>query len=229
MTYISKPSFEGRFDKYIFKRYENKFIKELRNNISNCLNIEDLEEMHLKVEAEEINELRLRAFRSINNISEWKKKILELIKPEIHELLGLDLAIQKNLNLSIQMPGEINSILERHVDFRTGDSPFQRVIWIPITNAFDSNSIFMLDNESNYTPININYGEFLVFDPNTEHGNIENKTNKTRVSINVRVKNWFSPDLSNVAPDRQFGVYYEDLCFSESTTRAFEILEKENE
>ena len=229
MTYISKPSFEGRFDKYIFKRYENKFIKELRNNISNCLNIEDLEEMHLKVEAEEINELRLRAFRSINKISEWKKKILELIKPEIHELLGLDLAIQKNLNLSIQMPGEVNSILERHVDFRTGDSPFQRVIWIPITNAFDSNSIFMLDNESNYTPININYGEFLVFDPNTEHGNIENKTNKTRVSINVRVKNWFSPDLSNVAPDRQFGVYYEDLCFSESTNRAFEILEKENE
>ena len=84
----------------------------------------------------------------------------------------------------------------------------------------------MLDEESNYKPINLNYGEFLLFDPNTQHGNIENKTNKTRISINVRVKNWFSR-WSNSAPDRQFGVYYEDLCFSESTIRAFEILENE--
>ena len=229
MSYISKPSFEGSFDRYIFKKHDNKFIKELRSDISNCLNIKELEEMHLQVESEKINELRIRAFKSINKISEWKKKILNLISPEIHEILGLDLAIQKNLNLSIQMPGEINSILEKHVDYRTGDSPFQRVVWIPITNSYDSNSIFMLDKESNYKPININYGEFLVFDPNTEHGNILNKTDKTRVSINVRVKNWFSPDLSDFAPDRQFGVYYEDLCFSESTIRAFEILDKENE
>ena len=229
MAYISNPSFEGSFDRYIFKKNDNKFIKELRNDISNCLNIKKLEELHLQVESEKINELRIKAFKSINKISEWKKKILDLISPEIHEILGLDLAIQKNLNLSIQMPGEVNSILEKHVDYRTGDSPFQRVVWIPVTNSYDSNSIFMLDKESNYKPININYGEFLVFDPNTEHGNIVNKTDKTRVSINVRVKNWFSPDLSNFAPDRQFGVYYEDLCFSESTIRAFEILDKENE
>ena len=229
MSYISEPSFEGSFDRYIFKKNDNKFIKELRNDISNCLNIKKLEELHLQIESEKINELRIKAFKSINKISEWKKKILDLISPEIHEILGLDLAIQKNLNLSIQMPGEVNSILEKHVDYRTGDSPFQRVVWIPVTNSYDSNSIFMLDKESNYKPININYGEFLVFDPNTEHGNIVNKTDKTRVSINVRVKNWFSPDLSNFAPDRQFGVYYEDLCFSESTIRAFEILDKENE
>ncbi|ABM70730.1 sporadic carbohydrate cluster 2OG-Fe(II) oxygenase [Prochlorococcus marinus] len=229
MSYISEPSFEGSFDRYIFKKNDNKFIKELRNDISNCLNIKKLEELHLQVESEKINELRIKAFKSINKISEWKKKILDLISPEIYEILGLDLAIQKNLNLSIQMPGEVNSILEKHVDYRTGDSPFQRVVWIPVTNSYDSNSIFMLDKESNYKPININYGEFLVFDPNTEHGNIVNKTDKTRVSINVRVKNWFSPDLSNFAPDRQFGVYYEDLCFSESTIRAFEILDKENE
>ena len=229
MFYLSKPSFKGSFDKYIFKKDKSKFISELRHNISNTFGIENLEEMHTKVELDQINELRMSAFRSINKIIDWKKKLLDLIKPEIHEILGLDLAVQRNLNLSIQMPKDKNSILEKHVDFRTGDSPFQKVIWIPITNAFDSNSIFMLDKESNYKPVNINYGEVLIFDPNTQHGNIENKTNKTRISINVRVKNWFSPDLSNLAPDRQFGVYYEDLCFSESTIRAFEILENEKE
>ena len=227
MSYLAKPSFKGSFDKYIFKRHGSKFINELRNNVSTSLQIKNLDEMHLEIELDKVNDFRLKAFKSINNITGWKKKILELISPEIHEILGLDLAIQRNLNLSIQMPGDKNSILEKHLDLRSGDSPFQRVVWIPITNAFESNSIFMLDEESNYKPINLNYGEFLLFDPNTQHGNIENKTNKTRISINVRVKNWFSPDLSNFAPDRQFGVYYEDLCFSESTIRAFEILENE--
>ena len=41
MSYISEPSFEGSFDRYIFKN-DNKFIKELRNDISNCLNIKKL-------------------------------------------------------------------------------------------------------------------------------------------------------------------------------------------
>ena len=82
----------------------------------------------------------------------------------------------------------------------------------------------MENNLGNYEPVKLNYGEFLIFDPNTNHGNIENKTTKTRVSINIRIKNWFAPDLSNEAPDRQYGVYYEDLCFSQSTLRTFKIL-----
>lgn len=230
MVSISNPSFEGLYDRYIIKRINNNFINELRNEISKSLKIDKLDELHKEIDVQNINELRINAFRSINKISNWKVKLLNLIKPEIHELLGLDLAVQKNLNLSIQMPGDVNSILEKHVDFRTGDSPFQRVIWIPITNAFDSNAMYMLEKNGNYKPIKINFGEFLIFDPNTEHGNVENKTTKTRISINIRVKNWFSPDLSSDAPDRQYGVYYEDLCFSESTIRAFNILDKkENE
>ena len=58
--------------------------------------------------------------------------------------------------------------------------------------------------------------------------NVENTTTKTRISINVRVKNWFSPDQASEAPDRQFGVYYEDLCFSESTLRSFDLLKERN-
>ena len=189
---------------------------------------ENLEEIHKKVSQENINELRIKAFRSINLIDDWKKKLLNLIKPNIYEILGLDLAIQKKLNLSIQMPGDKNSILEKHIDLRTGDSPFQRVIWIPITEAFGTNAMYMANSNDDYEPINIGFGKILIFDPNTQHGNVENTTTKTRISINVRVKNWFSPDQASDVPDRQFGVYYEDLCFSESTLRSFNYLKERN-
>ena len=228
MNNISKPSFKGNFDRYIFKSSKNNFINELKNKVLKTLKVERLEEIHKEINPKELNELRIEAFRSINLIDNWKKKLLELISPEIYEILGLDLAIQKKLNISIQMPGDENSVLEKHTDFRTGDSPFQRVIWIPLTNSFDTNSMFMENELGNYEPVKLNFGEFLIFDPNTKHGNVVNKTTKTRVSINIRIKNWFTPDLSDEAPDRQFGVYYEDLCFSESTLRTFKILSNGN-
>lgn len=224
MMYISETSFQNNFDKYIFNREGNTFINELKNKVSETFNIEKLDEVHKEISLEKLNDRRIDAFRSINLINNWKEKLLGLIRPEIHEILGLDLAIQKKLNLSIQIPGDRNSILEKHTDFRTGDSPFQRVIWIPLTDSFKSNAMHMENNLGNYEPVKLNYGEFLIFDPNTNHGNIENKTTKTRVSINIRIKNWFAPDLSNEAPDRQYGVYYEDLCFSQSTLRTFKIL-----
>ena len=228
MSLISKPSFDGNFDRYILERHNDPFLLELKKKLIDSLGSENLEEIHKKISQENINETRIKAFRSINLIENWKKKLLDLIKPNIHEILGLDLAIQKNLNLSIQMPGDKNSILEKHMDFRTGDSPFQRVIWIPLTKSYSTNAMYMSDINDNYEPLNMDYGELLIFDPNTKHGNVENKTEHTRISINVRVKNWFSPDLSSEAPDRQFGVYYEDLCFSESTIRSFDLLKQSN-
>ena len=102
MEYISKPSFIGNFDKYIFKREENKFINELKNQVSETLKVEKLEELHKEISLKKLNDSRIEAFRSINKIYNWKKKLLELVSPEIFEIMGLDLAIQKKLNISIQ-------------------------------------------------------------------------------------------------------------------------------
>ena len=145
-------------------------------------------------------------------------------------MLGTDLAIQRKLNISIQMPEDETSILSAHQDYRSGESPFQRVIWIPLTDAFDSNAMYINNESGVYEPINIKRGEILIFDPNTMHGNVLNKTQKTRVSLNIRIKNWFSPDLGDFIPDRQFGEQYEDLCFSHATINAFKMLSelKEN-
>ena len=163
-------------------------------------------------------DIRIKAFRSINIIEDWKKKLLNLVKPNIHEILGLDLAIQKKLNLSIQMPRDKNSILEKHIDLRTGDSPFQRVIWIPITEAFGTNAMHMSNSDNNYEPINIGFGQVLIFDPNTNHVNVENTTTKTRISINVRVKNLFTPYRG-----KKLGDFFKIAEISKFTELASEI------
>ena len=215
-------------DRQIFTPTSQSFINTLERTIKGTLGLEksdSLCELHKKICVDDINAERLKCFEAVNKIPEWKFKILKLTEPYVYYLIGQDLAIQRKLNVSIQMPGDKNSVLDFHQDYRSGDSVFQKVIWIPLTNSYSSNSMYMQDhNGSNYEPININKGEVLIFDPNTKHGNICNETSHSRVSINVRIKNWFTPDFGGNVPDRQFSEYYQDLCFSAATQRAFQMI-----
>ena len=214
-------------DRYFFKLNSKEIISEINDtlieNFPNC-KFKDLSEIHKIIKENQINEYRLNCFHDINKIPDLKKKIFDAITPQIFPILGMDIAIQKNLNLSIQMPNDKFSILDKHIDYESGDSPFQWVLWIPLTNSFETNSMFMRDSDGSYNPLKLQKGEFLLFDPNTYHGNIVNKTTKTRVSINIRLKNWFAPDIGERVPDRQHGIYYEDFCFTESTLRAFKMV-----
>ena len=113
----------------------------------------------------------------------------DLLKPDIFDaitlLLGPDLALQSKLNLSIQMPGDTTSVLDMHSDCNSGDTPFQYNIWIPLTNAFSTNSMFLLGEEesrsyyqslsSDSNPfslppledafVDIKFGSYLLFPP----------------------------------------------------------------
>ena len=202
-----------------------KFSSEILCSIheQGIKSVRSLEEIHKYCEQDNINQIRINAFKVLNKINNWEKIIYKSIAPNINYILGLDLAIQTKLNLSIQMPNDSSSLLERHIDYRSGDSPFQIVVWIPLTRAFSTNSMFIEYKEKKKF-LNLEAGDILLFDPNYPHGNQINTTDKTRVSLNVRFKNWFAPDLEEKVPDRQFGIYYKDLCFSNSTYNSFALI-----
>ena len=130
-----------------------------------------------------------------------------------------------------------------HSDCWSADSPFQKNIWIPLTNAFDTNSMFILNKTKTLKHlrylerekklilpkivksndfIKIKFGQYLIFNPAILHGNVVNRTNKTRVSLNVRVKSIFSPEPTERNPDRKFGTYYKIWKISEDTKLANE-------
>ena len=171
---------------------------------------------------------------------------MDLASNEFFNLLGQDLMIQSKLNVSVQMPGDESSQLPLHSDSWSADSPFQINLWIPLTNAFDTNSMFIKNENITLNVLNkigknqnvdfnkikidrkdfvkINFGNILIFNPLLLHGNVKNLTNKTRVSLNVRIKSMFSPEPSNRNADRKYGTYYEELNISENTKLAIESL-----
>ena len=104
-----------------------------------------LSSLHNFVDIQQINDLRLKIFNSINSELEWENLVLEICEDELTKKHGRDLLVQSKINLSIQMPKDQTSILPIHTDSSSADSPFQTNIWIPLTDAFETNSMFILD------------------------------------------------------------------------------------
>lgn len=223
------------------KFLRNFLIKEIKKKLKNFNG--NLSELHKYLKIKELNSLRYNCFKAINEKIDWEEKIFKLCGPEITKQLGSDLLIQSKINLSIQIPEDKTSLLKVHSDCWSADSPFQKNIWIPLTNAFDTNSMFILNKTKTLKHlrylekkkklilpkivksndfIKIKFGQYLIFNPAILHGNVVNKTNKTRISLNVRVKSIFSPEPTERNPDRKFGTYYKIWKISEDTKLANE-------
>ena len=114
------------------------------------------------------------------------------------------------------MPNDDSSLLPVHSDTWAGDSPFEIVVWLPLVDCKESQSMFILPKNTKLFKkfnkisfknnneifniikkdikfINIKYGQVLIFSQNLPHGNIVNKKNKTRWSLNARTKSLMSP------------------------------------
>ena len=209
----------------------------------------DLSEVHRFISQDQINAVRLSGFRKLNTEVSWEKMILSLCEDELRYELGGDILVQSKINLSIQMPHDKTSILPSHSDSWSADTPFQLNIWIPLTDAFDTNAMFLLSPEASLEAmvriatqdqkhsfdvsslaaapsdfVNMKFGQVLLFNPAALHGNVENMTTKTRVSLNLRVKSMFAPEPSDRNPDRRYGTYYKSLVISQNTKFALDFL-----
>lgn len=94
-----------------------------------------------------------------------------------------------------------------HQDFMSGNGRGQRKVWMPLTPAFDTNTMWTTDYEQGLSlcrsmmkeqwtfdrfekeaseisyPVNLNPGQACCFDMWVLHGNQNNKTGQTRVSL----------------------------------------------
>ena len=239
----------------IIDKKNNKYLEQLNLLVKKLIKKKhpsfssELSELHKFVSLKEVNALRLYIFNYINNRFKWEMNISKLCGDDLKNYLGQDILVQSKINLSIQMPNDKSSILSAHSDCWSSDSPFQLNLWIPLTNAYESNSMFIwskkqslnlmkkISNDDFYqlSPsrlkaskdqfIKIFFGEILLFNPALIHGNILNKTNQTRISLNLRFKSLFSPEPTKKNPDRKFGTYYKKFCLSENTRFAVQMIE----
>ena len=73
---------------------------------------------------------------------------------------------------------------------RDYNHPIEEInIWIPITSAINTNSIWIESKfgKEDYSSINLNYGQAAIFDSRLKHGNTVNTENLTRLSFDFRV------------------------------------------
>ena len=231
----------------------NEFLENLTKTLIDNLNVNELVYLHNIIPLQNINKLRIQSFQAINKLENWDKKYYSLIQTEIDRILGPDILIQRKLNLSIQMPNDPTSILSIHSDTLSGQSPFEIVVWLPITDAYESNAMFYFDVETSHQIrlemikyeqngldfirekywykhklLNIKVGEIAFFTSTIFHGNILNETNHTRISINCRFKNLYSPETSPEPNERGVGMFYKLLKTSPVTDIAMNYINYED-
>jgi hypothetical protein len=104
------------------------------------------------------------------------------------EIFHEKLVYQKKPTLRVQFPNN-KAVFGFHRD-RDYNHPVEEInIWIPMTQAFNTNAMWMESefDKEDYSPVNLVEGQGLIFDSGLKHGNKINKENLTRMSFDFRV------------------------------------------
>ncbi len=188
-----------------------------------------LNEIHTRVTGQTLNDLRLTVFNRMNQQEGFRRDYFSQARTVLGMLVGNEIAMQRRVNLSIQMPDDDSSILPVHADVLSGDSPYEVVQWTPMVDCYGTKAMYILppkrnqevqDSLKNYPDadalmedirddlvwIEIAYGQVMVFNQNLLHGNVVNAEPETRWSMNCRYKGVFTPYA-----DKRLGEFFEPI------------------
>jgi hypothetical protein len=115
----------------------------------------------------------------------YTRFVREVIQPHF----GAALIYQRIPSLRVHLPKNV-SVGEFHRDRDYCHSPDETNIWLPLTDAWDTNTVWIesAEGREDYRPYELSYGQALIFDgANLKHGNKINETGYTRVSLDFRV------------------------------------------
>jgi ectoine hydroxylase-related dioxygenase (phytanoyl-CoA dioxygenase family) len=113
---------------------------------------------------------------------------------------GTDVCFQWTPTFRVHYPGA-TAVREFHLDSDYNHQAGMVNVWVPLTIATGSNTIWIEDepNSNRYDPVELVPGQMLRFDANTlRHGNQRNRTGITRVSFDFRLL-----PLSQYRPDER--------------------------
>jgi sporadic carbohydrate cluster 2OG-Fe(II) oxygenase len=196
-----------------------------------------LDGIHKHIAGEALNALRLAVIEALNGAPWARPTYFRLARRALEMIVGNELAMQRRLNLSVQMPDDTGSLLPVHSDVWDGDSPFEIVVWLPLVDVHRTKSMFLLPPAANartearwsdfagksaadlyrviepdLTWLDIPYGSILLFQQNLMHGNTVNREPTTRWSMNCRFKSVMSPYA-----EKRLGDFFEPITLRAAT------------
>lgn len=177
-----------------------------------------LNHVHQRVTVETLNGLRLAVINAIRAASWFRPTYFSLVRNALSSLVGNELAMQRGIGLSVQLPEDDSSLLPVHADVWDGDSQYEVVVWLPLVDCYRTKSMFIVRPEKDrpfqarmkdyqggtvedlFTAIekdvaflDVPYGSVLVFSQTLMHGNRINREPETRWSMNCRFKSVLTP------------------------------------
>ena len=219
--YLIKKSKEINSTNYLQNKVFDLISKKNKNinKINKSKKTVFFQKLHKHINKKKLNEIRLSIVNGINSDDNFYKSYYKSASEMLDGLVGNEIAMQKKINISIQIPNDEKSMLPMHSDIYAGESPFEVVVWIPLTNVKKStHSMFIASPKDNpkinkevtksknktiikifnkykkkFKFLEINYGEIVIFTPILLHGNVVNKTKETRISRNCRFKSLLTP------------------------------------
>ena len=196
-----------------------------------------LDSIHARVGPGGVNDMRMSVINGLNTEPWVARGYFSLARKTIEAVVGNELAMQRRLNLSVQMPGDDSSVLPVHADVWDGNSPFEVVLWVPLVDCSGTKAMFLLPPQANaiheadfrrfagksvedlFRAIEadviwpeVRYGEAMVFALSLMHGNRVNFEAGTRWSFNCRFKSLFSP-----YGDKRLGEFFEPITIRAAT------------
>ncbi len=170
----------------------------------------------LKINKIRLNNYRIKLIKFLSFNKNIKKNIYNTYHQVLNEILGPDVAIQKDLNVVIHQPNN-KEISPLHRD-APENSPYEVVLWVPLVDCYNTKSINLLDkknternlkyldnnNQKTNNYLNkilktkgklpkIKFGQAIIFWAGLLHSVPQNLENETRWTFNIRLKNLFSP------------------------------------
>ena len=190
----------------------HKLIGEKTNGVV----IDDLNSLHKAFKSpEDANSFRLKLTSQLSNQVDTGTKVFEIFRTKLEPLVGPDVLVQKTPNLVFQPP-EYPIPTELHRD-APANSPYEVIVWLPFVDCFNTKSMYVLDREHSQIAaehikqnpndkngfdeillehaalMEVPFGSALIFWSGLFHGSIINKESESRLSMNIRYKNLFSP------------------------------------
>jgi sporadic carbohydrate cluster 2OG-Fe(II) oxygenase len=198
---------------------------------------EFLDRIAESVKPAQLNDLRLTLIDALQAAAWFRPTYFACARRLLERIVGNELAMQRGLGFSIQLPNDESSVLPLHSDAWSEDSPFEAVLWIPLVDVARTKSMFVLTRDADarwrerlheyakrsveeftdaaaddLTYLHIPYGNVLVFTHTVMHGNRVNREPTTRWSINIRFKALFTP-----YSDKQLGDFFDPILIRPAT------------
>ncbi len=165
--------------------------------VRQALAVEDLSALHTMGDGyrrfdrahDQSTPFHARFYAWLKDAPVFESLYLEFLREVAVPMVDDHVVYQRIPNLRVHLPGNV-AVGEFHRDRDYDHGSGEINLWMPLTRAWDSNTVWIESepDKADFSSVPMDYGQLLVFDgANLRHGNHDNQTGVTRVSLDFRV------------------------------------------